>query len=132
MVVGTGLSIAEGVPGMGQLAEYLKAEMPSRLITDPDAGWDDIVVSLDAGDNLEAAMEKISLKTSTVELIVEMTAGFILGYEQNVFKRVLAGERQLPFTLFIKHVMKAGKQFHLITPNYDRLIEFATEAAEIG
>lgn len=132
MVVGTGLSIAEGVPGMGQLAEHLKAEMPSRVITDPDAGWDDIVVSLDAGDNLEAAMEKVSLKASTVESIVAMTAGFILGFEQNVFKRVLAGERQLPFTLFIKHVMKAGKQFHLITPNYDRLIEFATEAAEIG
>jgi NAD-dependent SIR2 family protein deacetylase len=132
MVVGTGLSIAEGVPGMGQLAEYLKAEMPSMLIVEPDAAWSNIVAALDAGDNIETAMEKVTLRPSTVESIVSITANFVINYEQNVFKRVLAGERQLPFTPFIKHVMKAGKQFHLITPNYDRLIEFATEAAEIG
>lgn len=132
MVVGAGLSIAEGVPGMGQLAEYLKTEMPARLIAEPDAGWDDIVAALNAGDHLEAAMEKVTLKSSTVELIVAITAELILSSEQNVFERVLNGKRQLPFTPFIKHLMKAGKQFHLITPNYDRLIEFATEAAEIG
>lgn len=132
MVVGTGLSTAEGVPGMGQLAEHLKAEMPARIKNAPDARWDDIVTSLETGDNLEGAMEKINLKPSTVESIVAITADFISNYEQKVFKRVLTGNRQLPFTHFIKHVMKAGKQFHLITPNYDRLIELATEAAEIG
>ncbi|MDH4162344.1 MAG: SIR2 family protein [Nitrospirota bacterium] len=132
MVVGTGLSIAEGVPGMGTLAAYLKAEMPKKLLTEPDSGWDAIVASLDAGDHLEAAMEKVTLKSTTVESIVSITTDLILEAEQSVFKRVLNGERQLPFTTFIKHLMRAGKQFHLITPNYDRLIEFATEAAEVG
>ncbi len=32
----------------------------------------------------------------------------------------------------MKHLFKAAKKFHLITTNYDRLIEFAAEAAEIG
>lgn len=132
LVVGTGLSTAEGIPDMGTLSDHLKKEMPLKLATEPDPAWDDIVTALDSGDHLEAAMEKVTLKSATVEAIVVITADFIFEAEQKVFKRVLRGERELPFTPFVKHLMKAGKQFHLITPNYDRLIEFATEVAEIG
>ena len=54
IVVGTGLSIAEGIPGMGLLAEHLKREIPSKLTTVPDPAWDIAASALDTGDNLEA------------------------------------------------------------------------------
>lgn len=132
VVVGSGLSAAEGIPGMKPLAEHLKRIVPLRLrpITDPT--WDVVVSALDAGDDLEAAMGKADLPQRTVEIIVEETAHLISDQESKVFARVLAGERELPFTNFAKHLFKAGKKFHLITTNYDRLIEFAAEAAGVG
>ena len=131
-MVGTGLSIAEGIPGMRPLGEHLKEVIPSQLKTAPDPAWDEVVVALNAGDHLEAAMGKTNLKSTTVDAIVEATAQLILEKELYVFSQVIAGARILPFTTFVKHLFRGGRKFHLITPNYDRLIELATEAAGIG
>ncbi len=132
LVVGAGLSIAEGIPGMGPLADHLKNVIPKKLVSAPDSAWNDIVAALDGGDHLEAAMGKAMLASSTVDAIVAASAAFITNKEREVFERVLSGQRQLPFTVFARHLFKAGKRFHLITPNYDRLIELATEVAGIG
>jgi len=132
LIVGTGLSIAEGIPGMWQLAEHLKKVIPARLASSPDGGWNDVVAALDGGDHLEAAMGKATLIPSTVDAIVEETATLIRNAEERVICDVLAGTKTLPFSVFAKHLFKAGKRFHLITPNYDRLVELATEAAGIG
>lgn len=132
IIVGTGLSIAEGIPGMGLLADHLKIVVPQKLASAPDPAWAQIVNALDSGDNLEAAMSNVTLQSTTVDMIVGATADFISTAEQDVFKRVLTGSRVLPFTPFVKHLFKAGRKFHLITSNYDRLVEVATEAAEIG
>lgn len=132
MVVGTGLSIAEGIPGMSPLAEHLKKTMPPKLLSSPDSGWDGIVSYLDAGDHLEAAMGKVSLKAATVDAIVELTADLIREREATVIQEVVSGRRTLPFTVFVKHLFKGAKRYHLITSNYDRLIELAAEAAGVG
>lgn len=132
IVVGSGLSAAEGIPGMGALADHLKSNIPARLAAAPDPAWDAVVSALNAADNLEKAMGKADLLPTTVELIVEETALLISAKERTVFAKVLAGERELPFTAFVKRLFKGGKKFHLITTNYDRLVEFATEAADIG
>jgi SIR2-like domain len=132
LIVGTGLSIAEGIPGMGPLAEHLMAEIPAKIAASPDKGWGEIVTALNSGDHLEAAMGKTTLNPATVDAIVATTAALIAAKEREVFERVLTGQRVLPFTVFSKHLFKAGRRFHAITPNYDRLIELATEAAHIG
>jgi SIR2-like domain len=132
LVVGSGLSLAEGIPGMGQLATHLKKVVPSRIIAKPDSGWGSVVRELDTGNHLEGALAKTTLLPNTVDIIIEETAVFIRAAETVVIKEVTAGRKELAFTAFAKHLFKAGKRFHLLTPNYDRLIEFATEAAGIG
>jgi len=132
LVVGTGLSIAEGIPGMWPLGEHLKKVIPPQLTSAPDPAWDDVVKALDAGDHLEAAMGKANLKATTVDAMVEATAQLILAKELEVIAQVVSGAKTLPFTTFVKHLFKGGRKFHLITPNYDRLIELATEAAGLG
>src|SRR6266567_1071010 len=47
LVVGTGLSMAEDVPGMGPLAEHLKTEMPPKLSKAPDPAWSQVGAALD-------------------------------------------------------------------------------------
>ncbi len=132
LVVGTGVSIAEGIPGMGALASHLKAEIPATFTLSPDPGWQQVVAALDAGDHLEAAMGKATLQQATVDAIVAKTADLIRRHEEVVFERVLRDNKTLPFTVFVRHLFKAARQINLITPNYDRLVEFATEAAGIG
>ena len=131
-MVGTGLSIAEGIPGMWPLGEHLKKVIPPQLASAPDPAWDIVVSALNAGDHLEAAMGKANLRPTTVDAIVDATAQLILENELKVFSQVLSGAKTLPFTTFVQHLFKGGRKFHLITPNYDRLIELATEAAGIG
>ena len=114
------------------LAAHLKATIPSKLISRADPGWQQVVDALDSGDHLEAAMGKSILQPSTVEEIVAATAALISSKELEVFNQVLLGRRVLPFTVFAKHLFKAARKYHLITPNYDRLIELATEAAQVG
>lgn len=132
LVAGSGLSAAEGMPGMGALAAHLKATVPVKIAANPDPAWKTVADALDAGDHLEAAMGKATLKPLTVDAIVAETAELIATQESLVFDAVLAGRRRLPFSDFAKHLFKAGKRFNLITPNYDRLIELAAEVADIG
>lgn len=131
IVVGTGLSMAEGIPGMGGLADHLKRTIPGKLKAS-DPAWKKVVDGLDSGEDLEHAMSDASLLPQTVDTIVTETSQFVRQAESKVFARVMAGTRELPFTLFAKHLFKAAKKFHLITPNYDRLVEFAVESAGIG
>jgi hypothetical protein len=132
IVVGSGLSAAEGIPGMDALATHLKSTIPAHLAAAPDPGWDVVVSALDAKENLEEAMGKADLLQSTVQMIVAETALLISAKERSVIEKVMAGKRELPFTAFVKRLFSGGKKFHLITTNYDRLIEFATEAAGVG
>lgn len=87
---------------------------------------------MDGGDHLEAAMGKVTLEQTTVEAIIEETAAYVLAAEKKVFEDVLNGKRVLPFSVFATHLFKAAKKFHIITPNYDRLIELAVESAGFG
>jgi hypothetical protein len=132
IVIGSGLSIAEDIPGMWDLAQHLLQNIPARLADAPDPEWAKIAFALNAGDDLESAMSRVNLLASTFEAILEESARLISAAEQKVFERALAGHRELPLTPFMKHLFKAGKKFHVITTNYDRLVEFAAEAAEIG
>lgn len=132
LVVGTGPSIAEGIPGMSELALHLREAIPAKLVSQPDPGWDDVVSSLEQGNHLEHAMGKATLLPATVEAIVDETARLIAGRERLVFQRVLAGQRTLPLTSLMRHLFKAARRFHLITTNYDRLAELAAEASGVG
>lgn len=132
LVVGSGLSVAEGLPGMPALAKHLLSTIPARLAMAPDPGWSFVAASLGSGQNLEDAMSRVTLHETTVDAIVEATASYVGNEERKVIERVMAGERQLPLSRFLQHLFKAGKRFDLITTNYDRLVEMATEVAHIG
>lgn len=132
LVVGTGLSCAEGLPGMGALGDHLKRVIPTKFQDTPDPSWEKVARFLDAGDNLETAMGKVTLREPTVDAIVAATSDLVSRAEKTVFQEVMSGTRTLPFTRFVTHLFKAGQRFHLITSNYDRLIELATEIAGIG
>jgi len=55
-IVGSGLSVAEGIPGMRDLATHLQKEVPTRLSSESRPVWDRISAELDKGTDLETTM----------------------------------------------------------------------------
>ena len=132
LVVGSGLSAAEGIPGMYALSVHLKASVPTRLTGHNLTEWHSVEKELNSGFDLESAMLNVTLSETTVEVIVQETAKHIRDKERLVIQDVISGRKVLPFSQLASHLIKGSRRFHLITPNYDRLIELAIESSGIG
>ncbi|HUZ94376.1 MAG TPA: SIR2 family protein [Edaphobacter sp.] len=128
LVVGSGLSAAEGMPRMSDLAEYLNAES-AKLSGENARFWRGVVTSLDAGEGLETALLKHPPPESLEIWIAEKTCELLMPKEREIMGRVIKGEQELRLTTFLWKVLKPANGLPILTPNYDRLIELACEMA---
>ncbi len=130
-VVGSGLSCAEGLPGMGALAGYLQATIEASLSDEDKALWVELLPAI-AANGLEAAL-LAKPPTPTLEAaIVARTADLIAQREREIVTEVFNKTRTLRFTKLLKHLLKPATGVPVITTNYDRLLEIASEEAGIG
>jgi hypothetical protein len=128
LVIGSGLSAAEGIPGMPALAAHLGDAAAALTGTDAEL-WRKITVELDAKQGLEEALHKHP-PSSTLEMwIANETCKLLVPKEREVMSAVLRGDRSLRLTMFLDKVMKPTNGLPILTPNYDRLIEVACEMA---
>lgn len=128
LVIGSGLSAAEGIPGMPVLATYLSNDASVLKGTDATL-WDKIKVVLDAGDGLEGALLKNPPSQALEAWIAQKTCELLIPEERKVMSAVLRGERTLRLTTFLANVLKPTVGLPILTTNYDRLIEVACEMA---
>lgn len=128
MVIGSGLSAAEGIPGMPALATHLVSHAGS--LTGADAKrWSQIKTVIDAGEGLEAALLKHAPTAALEVWIAQRTAELLMPREREVMGAVVRGERTLRLTTFLNKILKPPTGLPILTPNYDRLIEVACEMA---
>ena len=128
LVIGSGLSAAEGIQGMPELAEHLKSR--AGILDGKDATlWARINVELDAGNGLEAALLKYQPTPTLETWIAKETTELLVPTERKVVSAVFRGDRTLRLTTFLNEVMKPTTGLPILTPNYDRLIEVACEMA---
>ncbi len=132
IIIGCGLSSAEGLPGMSELAEYLKKEISKNVKGKDLKDWNNIVTLMDKGNNLEEAMIKNPPNDNLEEHIINTTATFLLQAETKIIDDVMQGKRILRLTRLIPHILKSPVGVPIITTNYDRLIEIASEIAGLG
>ena len=131
-VIGSGLSCAEGLPGMGALATELSAKVPSAIANGDKATWKRIEASL-AADGLEGALLKHPPTEGIESAIIQLSSAFVLAKEQETIAACVAGSRKLKMTHLLPHISAATPKIaHVITTNYDRLIEFAAESEGWG
>lgn len=131
-IVGTGLSIAEGVPGMAKLRDHLMSTVPEHATGTLPEEWEPIAEYLKQDLSLENALLKKTLSDELQCLIVELTAQLILDAEHHTITEVISGGRILRFTKLLKHLIKANSGIPIITTNYDRLLEVAAERGGLG
>lgn len=128
LVIGSGLSAAEGIPGMAPLTTHLIER--SSSLTGPDAAlWSQINDAINEGEGLEAALLKHP-PTDTLEVwIAQQTSELLVPKEREVLSAVLRGEHTLRLTTFLAKILAPATGLPILTPNYDRLIEVACEMA---
>ncbi|AXK38132.1 SIR2 family protein [Crenobacter cavernae] len=130
-IVGSGLSCAEGLPGMGELADYLLAHVGHGLSgADADA-WS-AALPLIFTHGLEAALLAAPPTPLLEALISAATGQLISERERKVVSEVFAGKRKLRLTRLLAHMVKPAVGMTIVTTNYDRLVEIAVEEADIG
>lgn len=129
IIVGSGLSAAEGIPGMGPLQDCLQMEVPKRVSGEDLESWKRIAEQILSGKGLEAALLNSPPTESLEEVIVGLTVGLIEPVERLVISDVVSGRRILPLSTFLPHANpQPNRALPVVTPNYDRLIEVAAEA----
>lgn len=132
-IVGSGLSCAEGLPGMAALADRLKADVPPIISGTDTAAWAEVVSHLNLGAGLEAALQKVAASADLDAAIVQVTADYLVEEEGTVLTECINTERVLRFARLLPHLSASTPRHSVVvTTNYDRLIEFAVESAGWG
>jgi hypothetical protein len=130
-VVGSGLSCAEGLPGMGELADHLCTVIGTGLGATDLAAWSEISPLIKA-KGLESALHEKAPTPALESAISVATGAMIADRERSVVASVFNGTRQLRLTRLLGHLLKPSSGLPIVTTNYDRLVEVAVEEAGIG
>lgn len=130
-VVGSGLSCAEGLPGMGELADHLCAVIGPGLVGGDAKVWAEITPLIHAKGLEAALLEKAP--TPALEAAISIATGNFVGErEKKVVAEIFSGTRTLRLTRLIRYMLKPTTGVPIITTNYDRLVEIAAEEAGLG
>jgi hypothetical protein len=130
-VVGSGLSCAEGLPSMGELADHLCGVVGPGLVGADADIWADMEPLIRANGLEAALLEKAP--TPDIEAAISIATGSLVGErEKRVIEEVFSGARTLRLTRLIRHMLKPSSGIPIVTTNYDRLVEIAAEEAGLG
>lgn len=134
LIVGTGLSITYGVPGMKALAEHLDKEIGKSSDTGLKEIWKkhqkDIMIS-----GLEAGLANLTqAENCLVDAIKPITARYILESEEALHTAILEKDTGFYKLLdYLSGTVSVGKKIiDIMTPNYDRIIEIICDKLGIG
>jgi hypothetical protein len=130
-IIGSGLSCAEGLPGMGVLAAHLDSTLRSQLSGKLRNEWAAIAPGI-ASVGLEQALQDLPPSTELEEVIRREVAAFVSASESAVIADVFEGRRVLRFSRLLRYMLRPGNGIQVVTTNYDRLLEVAAEEAGIG
>lgn len=134
IVLGSGASAAHGIPGMGPLGLHLAASsLPAQCEADPHlAGWTEFLNKVQKMD-LESALTGVNVTPDVLGHIVHTTWSFLNAADLQIFEQVLGNRRLLPLSRLFQHLLRSTTtELQVVTPNYDRIAEYAAEAAGYG
>jgi hypothetical protein len=132
LVVGTGASCAlDPRFGIVELAKELRRTVQPG----PDAEqWRRVLASLDDGKGLEDALDAVT-ETGLKERIVMATGSFVASVDRDWIWRVSTGEVTGPLHGLLRKLVDGlpptNPVQHVVTPNYDMLIEHTCDALEV-
>lgn len=131
VLIGSGNSCANGIPGMFYLADELRRTLNDEFKNDPN--WNKFIQNLDKGNDLEKSVSEISFSPQLVDAITLCIWGAINSYDLELFSRLIEGTSTIGLAPLVKKMLKAHPQsLDIITTNYDRLIEYSCDLQGIN
>lgn len=128
IILGSGASAAYGIPGMPQLKDHLlSVACPDTAKSEEASKWSEFQTKLDTTD-LETALDEVRLPESLTKLVVESTWDYLAPFDYQVFERAIIEHEMFPLTKLFHHLFNSTRSdVHVVTPNYDRIAEYATD-----
>lgn len=132
VILGSGASTAEGIPGMGELREHLlTVALPVGSNVAEQAHWDAFLAKLGSTD-LESALQDVNLPPHLDDHVVLETWKYLQPYDIAVFDRMLNRQTPGALTRLFQHLLRStNKSIDVVTPNYDRLAEYAADMGDL-
>lgn len=133
-VIGSGLSCAYGLPGMGSLAESLLDSMPTLIRSAglEDENWSMVATSLAQGVGLETALDSLTSDDPLMPLVVTRTAQIVLDAERGAMSKMLTTSEPCMIRQLLSYIIKSNGVANVVTTNYDRLVELACALGDIA
>ena len=134
LIVGTGLSMIYGVPGMKALAEQLDREISQSRDEQLKDIWNNHCKEIKC-KGLEIGLANIQKdEQCLVDAIKPITARFILESEEKLHKTIYESNTGFYRLLdYLRGTVSVEKRvIDVMTPNYDRIIEIICDKLKIG
>ncbi|WP_264214282.1 SIR2 family protein [Leisingera thetidis] len=129
VILGSGASVVHGLRGMGELAQYLRDQIQPDEGEEADA-WLLIRTALSEGDGLEEVLLKTAAPLSLVAKIVALTWQAIAEDDLAVMGRAAMGVEHFDLADLLRGMFKSTHMVtNIVTPNYDRVAEYASDMA---
>jgi len=130
ILMGTGVTIPMGIPGMWKLAEHLKQSLEEKYSY--NVGWKNVVSDLDNEIDLESSLTGKDLSKELVRDISVETWKFINTADLQLLSRLKNCTYISSLADLIKYFYSTSKKnVNIITTNYDRAIEYACDRVNI-
>jgi len=131
LVLGTGATIPHGIPSMANLAVHLLDKIKVD-VTDPDSKiWDKFKKILEDSKDLETALSKVILSQPLLTRVLGVTWSYINKKDLVLFRKLLNKPKVLSLSRLIRFLItKSPPTMSIVTTNYDRVAEYATNIAE--
>ena len=132
IIVGTGLSLVYGVPGMKELAVHLSKKFEQSSNEYLKQLWEKYSEKIKV-NGLEAGLANVT-ENELVEAIKPITAQFILENEEKLHETIYRNNTGFYKLLqYLKGTVSVDKRIiDIMTPNYDRIIEIVCDRLGIG
>jgi hypothetical protein len=124
-IIGSGLSVAQGLPSTDALGAHLLTAMPGTV---PADDWKPYAEKLQNGIDLESAFNDLDEDSPLLEAVTAEVARCVASAEQTALEALHGTLHELPFARLVPH-LPTDKGAVVITTNYDRLLEIGAEAA---
>ncbi|WP_100641516.1 SIR2 family protein [Marinobacter salexigens] len=133
IILGSGASAAFGMSGMWKLAQHLMANVDVVDLHDNEqTSWQSFCEKLQADIDLETALHDTPLSPELTGRVVSETWNLLAPEDFKVFEESLNNPSLFPLGKLLKHMFRStAKELNIITPNYDRLAEYACEQENI-
>ena len=129
IVLGSGHSAAFGLPGMDHLRDHLLREAPSRVLPDDLPTWQAFEEAVRRSP-LETALHEVHLKPDLMRVVINETWKCCFPHDKAVLDRIVRNETTLPLSRLYNYLFRSTHpRLAVVTTNYDRLAEFAADAA---